>query len=65
MIDEARALVASIDPASLDDAGRTAAARLAQLIRREALDDRNLLVIASSDELDFAPALVRLCERRR
>ena len=65
VLDEVRTLVAAIDPGSLDERGRAAAARLAQLVRREALDDRNLLVIASSDELDFAPALVRLCERRR
>ena len=63
VLDEVRELVAAIDPSSLDDRGRAAAVRLAQVFRREARDDRNLLLIARSDELDFAPALGRLCER--
>jgi hypothetical protein len=52
VIDEVRTLLAGLD--------RDGALRLAQIIRREALDDRNLVAIARADELDFAAALARL-----
>ncbi len=65
ILDEVRTLIAAIDPSAFDERGRAAAVRLAQIVRREALDDRNLLVIARRDELDIAPALARLCERKR
>ena len=61
VFDEVRTLLAAIE-AQRD---RTAAIRLAEIIRREARDDRNLLAIARSDEPDLAPALARLCVRRR
>lgn len=59
--DEVRALVAAIEGAGdVCDA----AIRLAALVRREAQDDRLLVVLARTDEPDLAPALARLCVRR-
>jgi hypothetical protein len=72
VFDEVRALVSTImgsDPNSdsvlHDETIRQAATRLAEIIRREARDDRNLLALARSDEPDLAPALEDLCLRRR
>jgi hypothetical protein len=48
-----------------DETIRRAANRLAEIIRREARDDRNLVALARSDEPDLAPALEDLCMRRR
>jgi hypothetical protein len=56
VLDEVRTLIARIGA----DRDREAAVRLAQIVRREALDDRNLLAIARGDELDFADALAAL-----
>ena len=59
---EVRALVAAI----ARDAERAGAAtRLAQIIRREALDDRNLVVLARDEDPELAAALARLCVRQR
>jgi len=58
VFDEVRELLAAIGHSD-----RAAAIRLAEIIRREARDDRNLLVQARSDEPDLAPALERLCLR--
>ncbi len=63
VFDEVRALLAQIDPAG--PATRAAAVRLAEIIRREARSDRNLLALARDDEPDLAPALAALCLRRR
>lgn len=60
VFDEVRALLPRID-----DGDRAAAARLAAIVRREALEDRLLVVIARTDEPDLAPALSRLCVRQR
>ena len=65
VFEEVRALLASIDPDRPDRRVRAAAVRLAEIIRREAREDRLLLVIARADEPDLAPALARLCVRRR
>lgn len=65
VFDEVRALLAVIDPDAVDERVRAAAIRLAEIVRREALEDRLLLVIARTDEPDLAPALSRLCARRR
>jgi hypothetical protein len=59
--DEVRVLVAAIE--GQGDV-RDAAIRLAALVRREAQDDRLLVVLARTDEPDLAPALARLCLRR-
>ena len=65
VFDEVRALLAAIDPDRPDEYVRSAAVRLAELIRREAREDRLLLVHARADEPDLVPALERLCVRRR
>jgi hypothetical protein len=59
-LDEVRALIARIE----DQRDVEAAVRLAVLVRREALDDRNLIALVRDDEPDLAPALARLCLRR-
>ncbi len=64
VFDEVRALLAAIDPDVRDAAGREAAARLAAIIRREALEERHVLAQARTDEPDLVPALERLCLRR-
>jgi len=67
VLDEVRALLARLGPAidapSTSDDARDAAVRLASLIRREALDDRNLVALAAEDEPELAPALDRLCRK--
>ena len=65
VVDEVRALLAVIDPAVRDDQIRTAAVRLAAILRREARDDRPLLAYARIEEPELAPALERLCVRQR
>lgn len=65
VFDEVRVLLSVIDPDVRGERTRVAAARLAAIIRREALDDRHLLAHARTDEPDLAPALERLCARRR
>lgn len=65
VVEEVRALLAVIDPDARDERVRLAAARLAEIIRREARDDRHLLAHVRSDEPELAPALDRLCLRRR
>src|SRR5262245_55895036 len=61
VFDEVGALVAIIDPlfsspdpAVRDERVRAAAARLAQIIRREALDNRNLVALARDEEPELA-----------
>lgn len=61
VFDEVRSLLATIDAT----ADRDAAIRLAAIIRREALDDRQLLVHARHDEPELVPAIERLCLRDR
>jgi hypothetical protein len=65
VFDEARALVSVIDADAGDERVREAAVRLAAIIRREALEDRQLLAQVRTDEPELAPALERLCLRRR
>lgn len=60
VLDSVRELVAKIAGGD-----RAAAVELARIVRREALDERNLVAIARRDELDFADALAALCVRRR
>jgi hypothetical protein len=62
IFDEVRTLLAAIDAAT--DDSRTAAIRLAQIVRREALEDRHLLAHARDEEPDLAEPLARLCTRR-
>ncbi|NVB79730.1 MAG: hypothetical protein HOV81_15145 [Kofleriaceae bacterium] len=65
LFDEVRELVAVIDPSAPDERGRAAAIRLAEIMRREARNDRHLLALARTDEPDLVPALEQLCLRRR
>ncbi len=65
VVDEVRALVAAIDVHVRTDEGRAAAVRLATLVRREALDGRNLVALVGAEEPELAPALQRLCLRRK
>lgn len=61
LIDEVRELVAILDAGS----DLAAAVRLAEIVRREARQDRHVLAQIRSDEPDLAPALERLLLRRR
>jgi hypothetical protein len=63
VFDEVRALVATI--AARDERVRDAAVRLAQVVRREALDNRNLVALAHDEDADLGAALAALCVRRR
>lgn len=72
VIAEVTALVATLaapaaPAAPPSPAELTAATRLAHLFRREARDERNLLVLARDGTLDepLAAALLRLCTRAR
>lgn len=65
VFDEVRALLAVIDPEISSERGREAAVRLAAIVRREAREDRLLLVHAREDEPELVSALERLCLRRR
>jgi hypothetical protein len=65
IVEEVRSLLAVIDPDVRDERVRKAAIRLAEIVRREALDDRPLLAYARIEEPELAPALERLCVRRR
>ena len=71
LVEEVGTLLAQLAPLPPDDAGavarqRAAATRLAFLFRREARNDRNLLVLAAEDELEpeLRARLVALCRRR-
>jgi hypothetical protein len=65
VFDEVRALLAVIDPDVRDERVRAAAVRLAEIIRREAREDRHVLAHARTDEPELVPALERLCLRRK
>jgi hypothetical protein len=62
VFEEVRALLAVIEVH--DERARAAAVRLAEIIRREAREDRNLITHARTDEPELAPALASLCLRR-
>lgn len=61
VFEEVRTLLAAIDPDARTEQTRLAATRLAQIIRREAMDERNLLAHAREDEPELAAALAPLC----
>jgi hypothetical protein len=60
VLHEVRALLAVIDPGARTEEGRVAAVRLAQLVRAEALEGRNLLAQAREDDPDLAELLAPL-----
>ncbi len=64
VFDEVRALLGAIDPSARTDRGHAAAVRLAQIIRAEALEERNLLAHARDDDPDLAELLAPLVVRR-
>jgi hypothetical protein len=71
VIEEVCALLAQLGPPPPGDASaaerqRVAATRLAFVFRREARNDRNLLVLAAEDELEpeLRARLEALCRRR-
>ena len=59
VFEEVRALVAAIDAGSRD-----AAVRLAEVVRREAREDRQLVLLARDEDEQLGDALARLCRRR-
>ena len=61
LFDEVRVLLAAVER----DRSRSAAVRLAEIIRREAREDRHLLAQLRIDEPELAPALERLVLRTR
>jgi len=63
VFDEVRALLAVIDPSARTEACHAAAVRLAQIIRTEALEERNLLAHARYDEPELAELLTPLIAR--
>lgn len=65
VLDEVRVLLATIDPARPASDTRPAAVRLAEIIRREARDDRHVLALVRVEDPELAPALERLCIRRK
>ncbi|MBK7192362.1 MAG: hypothetical protein IPH80_07780 [Myxococcales bacterium] len=67
VIDEVRGLLGALDPELPDAARRAAAAQLARIIRREAREDRSLLVLAADGDLEpaLAERLTALCRRAR
>lgn len=69
VFDEVRALLGVIERRAADGAVdapvHAAAVRLAAIARREAREDRHLVAHARVDEPELAPALERLCLRRR
>lgn len=65
VFDEVRALLTILEPGVRDERARTAAVRLAEIIRREARDDRHLLAHARMDEPELVRALESLCARRK
>jgi hypothetical protein len=62
VFDEVRQLIAVIDAGG--ESAREAAVRLAAIVRREARDDRLLVVLARDEDPELAAALSRLCVRR-
>jgi hypothetical protein len=71
LVEEVATLLAQLGPLQPGDAAaaerqRAAATRLAFLFRREARNDRNLLVLAAEDELEpeLRARLEALCRRR-
>ncbi len=58
IFDEVRALLPVVET------DREAAVRLAAIIRREAMDGRQLLAYVRTDEPELAPTFERLCMRR-
>jgi hypothetical protein len=63
VFEEVRGLLEVIASGAGDEEIRGAAVRLAEIVRREARDDRNLVAQAQGDDPELAAALARLCRR--
>jgi hypothetical protein len=63
LVDTVRTLLAALATDDVD-ARRAAAVRLAQLVRREAREDRQLVALVRDEEPELAPELARLLARR-
>ncbi len=64
VFEEVRALLVTLEPSESPQERRAAAIRLAAIVRREALEDRNLIRIAKDDAPELVPALAHLCRQR-
>ncbi|MFN0249079.1 MAG: hypothetical protein ACKV2T_19500 [Kofleriaceae bacterium] len=64
VIEEVRALLGAIDPDARTDEGKTAATRLAEIVRREAMEERNLHAQVRDDDAELGKQLARLLARR-
>jgi hypothetical protein len=64
LVDTVRTLLAALAATDDPDARRAAAVRIAQLVRREAREDRQLLALVRDEEPELAPELARLLARR-
>ncbi len=64
VFDEVRRLLGVIDASTRTDRSHDAAVRLAQIIRAEALEERNLMTHAREDDPELAELLAPLVVRR-
>jgi hypothetical protein len=63
VFEEVRAILVALEASEAPQERRAAAIRLAAIVRREALEDRNLIRIAKDDAPELAVALAHLCRR--
>jgi len=61
---EVRELVRLIEAEPASPSAREAAVRLASLVRREALDERNLIAEVHAEDAELGRALAALCTKR-
>lgn len=64
LVETVRTLLAALVATDDLDARRAAARQLAQLVRREAREDRQLLVLVRDEDPELAPELAGLLARR-
>lgn len=64
VFEELKTLVGQIDPDARTDATTAAAARLAQIVRRESMEERNVLALVRAEDPDLGRTLNRLLARR-
>lgn len=63
VLEEARGLLAVIVSGACAEEVRGAAVRLAEIVRREAHDDRSLIAQAHDEDPELGTALAKLCRR--
>jgi hypothetical protein len=64
VFDEVKTLLSQIDPDNRTEEAKVAATRLAQIVRREAMEERNLLALVRAEDTDVAASLMPLLARR-